>query len=234
MVTKISENYQNKPSVPHRKVITPSSLYKANCPRCTWMSYWHGFSLPVNMALQQKMARLQENSFDGISTQKISPDLPDGWTTLHKGKFSSLPLPVNGNNAGWKLYGELDLLSKNSDGSFSIIDGKVSMKNDPTDLVSSYWTQLEAYVYMLENPEVGTKKEIATIGLLQWKLTETFNDSLNIIGFQVEQKYIPVDRNPEKFLSFMENFISVLDGDFPNESPECRDCALLKDLRFYE
>ena len=226
-------DYRIRPEEPYKQVITPSSLYKANCDRCTWMSYWHNFSIPANLALQQQQSRIQEASFDGIDTQKISSHLPTGWMTLHKGKITSQAINVNGKPSRWKLYGELDFLAANEDGTFSIIDGKVSMKKDENELIANYWTQLEAYVFMLENPESGEPKKISTIGLLQWRITGASRVDDVPTGFSIEQTYVPVARRPEEFQSFMESMINTIEGEFPESNPDCYDCKFLYDIGFY-
>ena len=223
-----------KPLQPYKRVITPSSLYKANCPRCTWMSYWHGFAIPANLALQQQMSRLQEGSFDGVPNSFISSDLPEGFASLYKGKFASKAIVVNGEETRWKLYGELDLLSENKDGTYSVIDGKVSMKKDAEDLADGYWKQLEAYVFMLENPEVGEAKQISTIGLLQWRIDGAVDLTEPRRGFTVEERYIPVARNPEGFRQFIESFILIIEGEFPDSGNDCYDCKFLKQIEFYK
>jgi len=197
------------------------------------MSYWHNFSIPANLALQQQMSRIQEGSFDGVSNDSISPTLPAGWATLYKGKFASQPINVNGEITRWKFYGELDLLAKNEDGSYSIIDGKVSMKKDEVGLIESYWTQLEAYVYMLEHPEVGDPVEINSIGLLQWRITGEVIEQGGTRGFAVEERYIPVDRRVAEFELFMTSFIEVIEGEFPAASSTCLDCKFLSEIGFY-
>ena len=229
-----SRDYRVRPSEPYRQAITPSSLYKANCARCTWMSYWHNFSIPVNLILQQQMSRIQEASFDGIDNHKISPLLPKGWMTLHKGKITSKPIVVNGETTRWKFYGELDFLASNEDGTHSIIDGKVSMKRDPQELIASYWTQLEAYVLMLEKPELGESKSISSIGLLQWRIDGALAAEHNHRGFSVIESYIPVERQPAQFQIFMNNFIDVIEGQFPEASFECYDCNFLRSIGFYD
>ena len=234
MAIRKVDDYTVRPAEPYKKYITPSSLYKGNCARCTWMSYWHNFQIPVNMALQQHQSRLQEKSYDGVETQKISPELPEGWTTLYKGKFASRPISINGIETRWKLYGELDFLSENKDGTYSIIDGKVSMKHDEAELIGSYWTQLEAYVFMLENPESGDSKKISSIGLLQWRIDAAIDMANPIHGFSVEERYIPVKRNPKAFQEYMERFIGYIEGQFPKASTECRDCDFLSTIGFYK
>jgi hypothetical protein len=198
------------------------------------MSYWHGFGIPANLALQQQMSRLQEGSFDGVPNSVISPDLPEGFASLYKGKFAGKVIEINGEKTRWKLYGELDLLSENKDGTFSVIDGKVSMKKDAEDLADGYWKQLEAYVFMLENPEVGESKKISTIGLLQWRIDGAVDLTEPRRGFTVEERYIPVARNPEGFREFIESFISIIEGDFPVSGNDCNDCKFLKQIEFYK
>jgi PD-(D/E)XK nuclease superfamily len=233
MAIRLPENYLLKPEQPYKKVITPSSLYKGNCARCTWMSYWHNFSIPANLALQQLMSRIQEDAFDGVDNHEISTSLPKGWASLYKGKFSSRPITINGETTRWKFYGALDILTNNEDGTHSIIDGKVSMKKDEAGLIASYWTQLEAYVYMLEKPELGEPKSISSIGLLQWRIDGSLEKISTAKGFSVEQRYIPVERNEAKFHTFMEKFIGVIEGAFPASSSDCLDCKFLREINFY-
>jgi len=197
------------------------------------MSYWHNFSIPANLALQQQMSRIQENSFDGVANESISATLPKGWTALHKGKITSQPILINGETTRWKFKGELDLLARNDDGTYSIIDGKVSMKKDEEGLIQSYWTQLEAYVYMLEHPEFGDSIQVNSIGLLQWRITGEVLTLNGTKGFAVEERYIPVERNETGFNLFMEQFISIIDGEFPDAAPACFDCKFLTEIGFY-
>jgi len=198
------------------------------------MSYWHGFAMPANLALQQQMSRLQESSFDGVPNSVISSDLPEGFASLYKGKFASKEIEINGEITRWKLYGELDLLSQNKDGTHSVIDGKVSMKKDAEDLAEGYWKQLEAYVFMLENPEIGEPKRIATMGLLQWRIDGAVDLTEPRRGFTVEERYIPVARNPEGFREFIESFIAIIEGDFPDSGNDCYDCKFLRQIEFYK
>ena len=197
------------------------------------MSYWHNFSFPVNLALQLQMASLQESAYDGLSNHRISAQLPAGTAYLHKGKFASKPLVVAGVDTRWKLYGALDLLSKNIDGTYSIIDGKVSMKKDAEGLANDYWKQLEAYAYMLEHPESGDPLVISTIGLIQWRIDSTLSMESDLRGFKVEEKYIPVNRNPDGFIDFISDFIEIIEGNFPDSSPNCADCKSLSQIGIY-
>lgn len=218
-------NFSIKPQVPYRKTIAPSTFYNVKCPRCLWLDYWHGFKIPTNLSLQSTLSRFQEKTFDDVNSSQISDKLPQGRVKNYKSKILSTNLSFNGKTTQWKLYGQLDLLAFNEDGTVSIIDCKVSLKKDEQSLVESYWTQLEAYAFMLENPDNGQSLEISTIGLLQWRLNES--SGISTPGFIAESKYIPLKRDRNAFHEFMERFLQVIEGDLPESSSNCETCTFL-------
>ena len=220
-----------KPSEPYKKVITPSSLYKARCPRCTWLSYWHNFSLPVNLVLNQQLSRLQEAFFDGKETHFFSPEVKKGKVNLFKGKRTSKPIKVNGEDTRWAFYGELDFVIEYADGTYGVADAKVSTKKDAEGLVSDYSNQLHSYAYMLENPQSGDPINIETLGILQWRIENTLPHDAPL-GFGVMHRYLDVKRDDQKFKSFMEGMIEVIEGEFPESDPDCYDCTWLMKVNF--
>lgn len=178
------------------------------------------------------LSRLQENSFDGVDASAISDLLPNGHVTKHKKRFTSQPISLNGELTRWKIYGEIDLLVEHDDGTHSIVDGKVSMKKEADSLIESYWTQLEAYVFAFENPLEGAPFSIKSIGLLQWRINGTLELPNSQRGLAVEHRYIPIPRRPEEFMQFLERFINIIEGDFPESSLDCENCKFLTGIGF--
>lgn len=221
-----------KPIQPHRKTLSPSSFYGIRCPRCLWLEYWHGLKFPANLALQLQLSRLQEAAYDGVDSSVISSDLPKGHVTKYKKRFTSQPVKVNGEETRWKIYGEIDLLVHHNDSTYSIVDGKVSMKMDEAALIESYWTQLEAYVFSFENPLAGDPMPIKSIGLLQWRIDNSLHLENNTKGFSVEHRYIQLPRREKEFQEFLAKFIGIIEGDFPNSGSECENCAFLAKVGF--
>ena len=219
-----------KPSTPHRETLSPSSFYNIRCPRCLWLEYWHGIKLPANLAQQQLLSRLQEAAYDGVTSKVISADIPVGKVSRYKKRFTSMPVKVNGEETRWKIYGEIDLLVDHQDGTYSIVDGKVSMKKDAEALIESYWTQLEAYIYAFENPLDGDVMPIKSIGLLQWRIDDSLHIEDNKRGFSVDHRYIPISRQPEKFQEFLERFIGIIEGEFPESGTDCETCKYLEKI----
>lgn len=223
---------QKKPAEPYRKTISPSSLYKGKCPRCTWLSYWHNFSLPANLALQSVLSRKQEGFFDEISISHVDDSLSPGTIKLYKGKRTSVPIKVNGQESRWAFYGELDFVIEYEDGRFGVADGKVSLKADPDALAKDYFNQLHAYAFMLENPAEGESQRVDTLGLVQWKFDEALPIDAPKWGFSVLHRYIPLERDDAKFQEFIEGFINIIEGDFPDAASDCLDCKWLIDNNF--
>ncbi len=217
---------------PYRSTLSPSSFYGIRCPRCLWLEYWHGIKMPANLALQLLLSRLQEAAYDGVTSKAISTEIPMGKVERYKKRFTSQPVKINGEDTRWKIYGEIDLLVDHNDGTYSIVDGKVSMKKDAAALIESYWTQLEAYVYAFENPLEGETMPIKTIGLLQWRIDDSLHLEENKRGFSVDHRYIPIPRQPEKFQEFLEKFIGIIEGEFPESGEDCENCKFLSKIGF--
>ncbi len=221
-----------KPATPHRSTLSPSSFYNIRCPRCLWLEYWHGIKLPANLALQLLLSRLQEAAYDGVTSKAISTEIPAGKVERYKKRFTSQPVKVNGEETRWKIYGEIDLLVDHNDGTYSIVDGKVSMKKDAEALIESYWTQLEAYVFAFENPLEGDAMPIKSIGLLQWRIDDSLHMEDNKRGFSVDHRYIPIPRQPQKFQDFLAEFIGIIEGEFPESGDECDTCKYLEKIGY--
>lgn len=188
--------------------------------------------MPANLALQLQLSRLQEAAYDGVDSSVISKDLPKGHVTKHKKRFTSQPVKINGEETRWKIYGEIDLLVHHNDGTYSIVDGKVSMKKDEDALIESYWTQLEAYVFAFENPLEGDPMPIKSIGLLQWRIDNSLHLEGDLRGFSVEHRFIQLPRREKEFQEFLARFIAIIEGEFPESGSDCENCAFLAKAGF--
>lgn len=225
-------DFKVKPAIPYRGTLSPSSFYNIRCPRCLWLEYWHGIKLPANLALQLLLSRLQEAAYDGVTSKVISTEIPIGKVSRYKKRFTSMPVKVNGEETRWKIYGEIDLLVDHQDGTYSIVDGKVSMKKDAEALIESYWTQLEAYVFAFENPLEGDVMPIKSIGLLQWRIDDSLHMEENKRGFSVDHRYIPIPRQEKRFQDFLAEFIGIIEGDFPESGSDCETCKYLEKIGY--
>lgn len=216
-----------KPDKPARENISPSDLTfgLSTCKRCLWIKYWHKVVLPGSFPLVGTLSSLQEKKFAGVHTQDIDPTLRPGRVTKLAEWVKSTSLVVNGETTRWRVLGKYDLVAENEDGTVALIDCKVS--DSERDSGAFYSPQLEAYAYALEKPAAGKAVIVASIGLLVWRPRQVIGNDSSSFGFGVEQKYVAVEREPEKFLTVIENFISVLEGPLPDAGPDCATCNYL-------
>jgi hypothetical protein len=221
-----------KPDVPARDTIAPSDLTfgLSTCKRCLWLKYWFKFELKKEFPLVKPLADAQEEFFRRASMQEIHPTLKNGIVKQWGQWVKSAQISINGFETRWKILGIYDLLGHYTDGSVGIIDCKVS--DSDRDNGQFYAPQLEAYAYALENPDRGKPFPVATMGLLIWKLagvTETSQSDLasNTHGFGVNQHYVPVERDQERFKSILEDLVTTIEGGMPESGPDCNLCNYL-------
>ncbi|MFM6840849.1 MAG: hypothetical protein ACKOVI_00280 [Candidatus Planktophila sp.] len=221
-----------KPVTPAREFIAPSDLTFgfSTCKRCIWIKYWFSFELKKDFPLVKSLSTFQEEHFRRAPMTSIDPSLPAGTVKQWGQWVKSKNIVINGFETQWKLRGIYDLLGHYDDGTVGIIDCKVS--DSERDSGDFYAPQLEAYAYTLENPLSGKVFPVQTMGLLIWKLAgvaETRPNEFvaNSMGFGVNQVYVPVQRDPKRLLTLLEEFITVIDGEMPDAGSECHACNYL-------
>lgn len=222
-----------KPAKPAREFIAPSDLTFgfSTCKRCIWIKYWYSFELKKDFPLLKSLSTFQEEYFRRAPMPALDPSLPSGTVKQWGQWVKSKNIVINGVETPWKLRGIYDLLGHYDDGSVGIIDCKVS--DSERDSGDFYAPQLEAYAYTLENPLSGKAFSVQTMGLLIWKLGGTAQTRpnefvTNEMGFGVNQVYVPVQRDPARLATLLEEFITVIDADAPEAGATCQSCA------FYE
>src|SRR3989344_4282637 len=136
-------------------------LYE-DCKLCYCLKIKHGISLP-SMPMPgvfSTMNSIMQGSVVGNKLKTISADLPDGEVIKQEGFVKSVPIP------GTSVYigGKYDLLVKNSDETFTIVDLKISKPSDGK--AEMYQSQLWSYKYALENPDEGDPLKISKLALL--------------------------------------------------------------------
>ena len=90
----------------------------------------------------------------------ISRNLPDAKVINQEGWVESIRV----SDTDVYIKGKYDLLAEKSDGSFVLVDLKISQPHD--DKVDIYKSQLGAYKFALENPARGKGMKISQLGLL--------------------------------------------------------------------
>ncbi|MEJ0021253.1 MAG: PD-(D/E)XK nuclease family protein [Candidatus Doudnabacteria bacterium] len=194
-------------------------LYE-ECKCCYYLKIKHGMQRPsmpfpgvfstLNALLQGKLV--------GNNLRELSPLLPEGIVESQEGYVESKLIPKT--NA--YIKGKYDLLVRQKDGTYLVIDFKITTPDEEKG--AKYQKQLQAYHYAFEFPEKGKSKQITKLGLvIMYPDQVRFEKNQAIITFP--PKWVEVDLERENFLKFMKDVNKLLEGPVPPENPDCKWCA---------
>ena len=153
----------------------------------------------------------------GKDLRELSPALPAGIVESQEKIVGSKLIP------GTNVYvkGKYDLLVRLSDGTYMIIDLKLSAPNE--EKISKYQSQLWTYAYAFEHPDEGESKKIARAGLLIfYPDAVSFTGGSTSITFPPTWLEVPIDR--EAFMKFVIEVNTLLEGPAPEEGENCSWC----------
>jgi hypothetical protein len=196
-------------------------LYQ-DCKHCYYQKIKNGIilpSMPMPGVFSAINALVQSN-YVGKKLKTLASDLPDGEVVSQEGFVESILIP----GTSVFIKGKYDLLVKNPDGTYTVVDFKISKPGE--DKIEKYKTQLGAYKFALENPKADTPIKISRLALLMLFPNKTHFDNGAILHFPHTWLDIPIDN--AGFLKFMKEVDSVLSGPEPKMSETCKWCLYRK------
>lgn len=193
-------------------------LYE-ECKHCYYLKIRKGISrpqLPFPGVFSAINTRLQGNMV-GKDLWELSPALPEGVVESQEGYVQSIVVP------GTNVYvkGKYDLLVRLPDGTYMIVDLKLSTPSEEKG--SKYKTQLWSYMYAFEHPHSGESKHITRAGLLIfYPDAVSFGSGSASLTFPPTWIEVPVDH--DGFSQFIMQVNDLLEGSTPPENPNCSWC----------
>lgn len=193
-------------------------LYE-ECKLCYYLKIKHGItqpSMPMPGVFSAINTRLQ-GTLLGKNLRELSEDLPDGVVENQEGFVESKNIP----GTDVFIKGKYDLLVRQPDDSYLLVDLKISQPHD--DKIDKYKTQLAAYQFALENPSQGKPISVTKIGLLIFYPDGvSFNSGKAFLDFPPKWLEVPIDK--EGFLAFASEVDKLLSGATPAEGESCKWC----------
>jgi CRISPR/Cas system-associated exonuclease Cas4 (RecB family) len=193
-------------------------LYE-DCKLCYWLKVKHSIQPPPGIfpGVFSSMNSMVQGQMVGHSLKDFGKSLPDIEVIKQEGFVLSKPVP----GTSVFISGKYDLLCKNKDGTYTMIDLKISKPE--VGKIEKYKTQLGSYKFALENPAKGESYKITKLALLIFYPEKVkFNKEGAIIDFPAKWFEIPIDE--KSFISFIKEVDKLLKGDAPKESETCGLC----------
>lgn len=163
---------------------------------------------------------LLQNSIMGMNLQDIHPDLPKGIVEVQEGHLMSTPLP-----GAEELFikGRFDILSRLEDGSYALIDFKITTPDE--EKIQKYSSQLHAYKFALENPANGNKPlKITKMGVVSVHPEEMKLVDGKIV-FTNKPTWHPVVEKKDEFNALVKEISTVIGGELPEPGETCGLCS---------
>ena len=164
-----------------------------------------------------RMSSLLQKNLQSQNPKDLHPALPSGQFVLTEGYLKSQPLPSK------KSYinGRFDLLAKLDDGTYGVIDVKMTDARDES--LDKFDRQLHAYKYALENPQTEDPISISRAGLLIVAPTDIRPHQGNFY-YKAKPVWKEIPLNMEKFFEFIDEVESLLNDSVPAPSVSCDWC----------
>lgn len=189
-----------------------------DCKHCYYQKVKNGISHSgIFPSMFGRINKLLQDSIMGMNLSDIHPDLPSGIIEIQEGYMRSVA--INGTNC--YLSGRFDILSKLDDGTYAIIDFKITTPDE--EKISKYASQLHAYKFALENPENGEPIKISKMGVVSINPEEMKLVDGKVI-FTTTPKYHPVKEDMASLHKLIEEISTLLNGDLPAASETCSLC----------
>lgn len=168
-----------------------------------------------------------QGSLVGKNLKTLSSSLPDCEVVTQEGYVQSIVIP------GTLCYikGKYDLLCKNPDGNYTLVDLKISQPDE--EKIEKYKTQLTAYKFSMENPAREKPIKITRMGLLIF-YPDTLSFENNTVDINFPPKWMEISADDNGFITFIKEVDILLNGPMPEESLECGFCKYIKTINKYE
>jgi hypothetical protein len=174
------------------------------------------------------MSAFQEDSYRGLASTSLDPQLLPGKISRFGEGIESTPITINGEETQWRIKGKYDLVVEYESGTIGLIDCKVTTSAMDDEKVNHYLPQLEAYCFALENPMTGLPEKVAHSGLMMWRVNGATQDEEEQNYFTTESAFLMIPRDPDRFQEFMARVIEVLEGPIPESGEKCDNCAFVE------
>lgn len=191
-----------------------------DCKHCYYQKVKNGVSHSgVFPSMFGRINGLLQNSIMQKNLRDIIPSLPSGIIEIQEGFIKSQPIP---GVPDCFLQGRFDILTRLEDGTYCVIDFKITKPDD--EKIQKYGTQLHAYKYALEYPANGKEP----IKISQMGIVSVNPDAMELrngkIVFTTTPTWHPVEENMEGFFAMIKDISNLLNGPLPTPSKECKLC----------
>lgn len=192
-----------------------------DCKHCFYRKVKQGITLPsIGLpGIFSKMNGLLQTAIQGMSLQSVNPVLPHGTIDVKEGFLRSKSIPPA---SDCFISGRFDILSSLDDGSYAVIDFKITDPNE--EKIQKFANQLHAYKFALENPGNGAEaKKVSQLGVVVVSPDEIAFEDGRVV-FTATPSWFEIKDDMEGFFSYISEVSKLLNGPLPAPTAPCKWC----------
>jgi len=192
-----------------------------DCKHCYHQKVVRGIYLPsIGMpGVFNKMTGMLQETIQGMSLKDIDSNLPSGIINAKETYLKSTPIPPTKDSF---ISGRLDVLSTLEDGTYGLIDFKITEQDE--EKAKKFSRQLHAYKFALENPLQDAPRKVSKMGLIIVSPDSiSFEDGQ--VVFKTKPTWFEIKEDMEGFYDFISEVSSLLNNPVPESTRTCKWCA---------
>jgi len=192
-----------------------------DCKHCYYQKVVRGIYLPsIGMpGVFNKMTGMLQETIQGKDLQDIHPSLPSGIINAKEMYVKSTPIPPNKDSY---ISGRLDVLSELEDGTYGLIDFKITEQDQKK--AEKFSRQLHAYKFALENPLQDEPKKVSKMGLIVVSPDSISFDDGHVV-FKTKPSWYEITEDMGDFFDYISDVSSLLSGPPPQSTNTCKWCV---------
>lgn len=190
-----------------------------DCKHCYYQKVKNGITYGgIFPSMFGRINKLLQDSIMGKNLKDVISELPNGIIEIQEGWVKSIQ--IKGTNCF--LSGRFDILVKLDDGTYAVIDFKITSP-DEEKILKSYSSQLHAYKFAFENPVNAEPIKISQMGVISINPDEMKLIDGKVV-FTTTPKWHSVKEDMKGFFKLVKEISDVLEGDLPKPSETCKLC----------
>jgi len=190
-----------------------------NCPRCFYRKVAQGIIQPRSImpSIFNRIDQSMKDRLEEVGVVNFVSGAPAAKVFKSDGRVASATYRSHEDRPGVRIKGVYDTVLALDEGGYALVDLKTIAVSPK--LASTYSTQLHAYAFALENPELPDQvvAPIQQLGLIAFepqRFTSRDDGSSALVG---KNTWVEVPRNDQGFFSFLDQIVDLLAA---NEAPQ--------------
>jgi len=192
-----------------------------DCKHCYHQKVVRGIYLPsIGMpGVFNKMTGMLQETLQGKDLKDIDSRLPSGIINAKEMYVKSTPIPPTKDSF---ISGRLDVLSELEDGTYGLIDFKITEQDE--EKAKKFSRQLHAYKFALENPLQDEPRKISKMGLVVVSPDSIAFEDGHVV-FKTKPSWYEIKEDMDGFFDFISEVSSLLNDPVPEATRTCKWCV---------